>query len=93
MNETKTAHTPGPWRPVFQPEGELVAHWDIFTPDGENLACLPETTQEPDARLIAAAPELLQVVMAYVILDEEHGEVYDLAWEAITKATGATKSP
>ena len=59
---TEAKHTSGPWRPEFQPAGKLVAHWDIFTSTGENLACLPEATQEADARLIAAAPELAAAV-------------------------------
>jgi hypothetical protein len=54
-----STHTPGPWQARFSPKSDLVAHWDIYSNDGENLACLPEETQEPDARLIAAAPDLL----------------------------------
>lgn len=60
-NESKA--TPGPWVAEFQPEGELVAHWDIKA-GATILACLPHDTQEPDARLIAAAPDLLAALIA-----------------------------
>lgn len=55
-----TAHSPGPWHPHVNAAGDL----DICTPDGrvvvkwyESEDCLSPA----DARLVAAAPELLSV--------------------------------
>jgi hypothetical protein len=61
MNETKqaneTKHTPGPWTNspschVYSPRGELVA-------DAGESYTLAISTMEANARLIAAAPDLL----------------------------------
>lgn len=50
---------------------------------------------EANARLIAAAPELLEALQAYVANDANQGldddEIYANAVEAINKATGVTK--
>lgn len=62
------AHTPGPWqitemdgevnRAVVGPDGELIA--DCFAPTAEDFN-LPQD-YEANARLIAAAPELLEAL-------------------------------
>ena len=48
-------HTPGPWRYEYEPGycGELIA------PDGMTIAVFVDEPRPYDARLIAAAPDLL----------------------------------
>ncbi len=62
--ETKTTHTPGPWAHSIQGKN----HW-IIAPHGRSVAFIggkdmlfsthPDTPHKANARLIAAAPELL----------------------------------
>lgn len=54
-------HTPGPWRAEYTndtgPEDDCFQQWwDIVNDDGDTIA---EVYREANARLIAAAPELL----------------------------------
>lgn len=102
MNETKTMHTPGPWR-----EYDRNDQGDVYLcGDGDGLAVaivlqssIPhiEGRTEANACLIAAAPELLEVVTKVRSLLAEHDldEVHPLAIvnaiasmdDAIAKAT------
>lgn len=54
-------HTPGPWRACDDPAPDRALDKVIRSADGWSLAYLPGVgpTREPNARLIAAAPELL----------------------------------
>ena len=90
MSEVK--HTPGPWEPI----GNLVrTQFGLGNPDMRGLlvAECPGHTPESNAnaRLIAAAPELLEALQdalkAGVI--DMNGEP-DAARAAIAKATGAS---
>lgn len=73
---TKTAHTPGPW--VVDP------CWDILgnTDDGNGMVCqittdaVPRAEAEANARLIAAAPGLLEALRA-IIEDWDNGDDAD----------------
>lgn len=102
----KHTHTPGPWKPsnvtldrkewasvlgknsvdVVLKGGNIVAAvWCAEDRDGEEAA---------NARLISAAPELLQALVAWVESTSRANEtgsmrpVYDLAVAAIAKARG-----
>lgn len=87
-------HTPGPWK-VYAPEmpgtkatygidgpqGQAVVYFGITHKDGINLLA--------DARLIAAAPELLDALQ--VMLDAAQHDITqecDIARAAIAKAIG-----
>ena len=88
-------HTPGPWK-VYAPEmpgtkatygidgpqGQAVVYFGITHKDGINLLA--------DARLIAAAPELLEFARSVVCYAGSAGDDYlaDKAREIITKAIG-----
>jgi hypothetical protein len=89
---TQAKHTPGPW---FQHEGEVIAaEYGLISrayyghPDSQNAA---------NARLIAAAPELLEALKGMVNIAKTgmvdfnpHDEyVMDNAVKVITKATVA----
>ena len=56
MTTTVTQHTPGPWTAVnaVTPEGH--DRWYVWGPDRTDLS------GEADARLIAAAPEMLAII-------------------------------
>lgn len=83
MNELK--HTPGPWRytPWHIEEGNPT----VRAPEGW-LIC--ETSSDANARLIAAAPDLLQALKRLVArVDPDYTEVETLeAKAAIDKALG-----
>jgi hypothetical protein len=53
--------------------------------------CIAEYVLADHARLIAAAPELLEALRELIVLDDTHphdGSAYDRAYAAIAKATG-----
>jgi hypothetical protein len=84
----KTKHTPGPWT--------AKANLDVVDSNGERVARLASTRgkyeyEEINARLIAAAPELLDALQELVNGPEcggDHGAMYRNARAAIAKATG-----
>lgn len=84
-------HTPGPWRVIqsgmhWNNPGQI--NWNIaWSDDGELVTEL--VYEEADARLIAAAPELLEACKAAADngLDLPNLVVYELE-AAIAKATG-----
>ena len=90
MNETK--HTPGPWRatpPALRHEkhGQSVVYAEA---DGKDVAVIYDG--RANARLIAAAPELLAACKAIAALMDGQGranmpEVAGQARAAIAKAT------
>lgn len=81
---TNATHTPGPWR-VSQPSGNY-----IDTPTG-SIAALMYGATKTDARLIAAAPELLAVLQEAVnkgYMWDHDPELWSKANAAIAKAKG-----
>lgn len=91
----KTKHTPGPWRYWTQRRPESEDTCTFRNLDGaEILRAVTVTLTESDARLIAAAPELLaaleELVNAYIgdVTATRAPEVI-AARAAIAKATGA----
>jgi len=98
--ERTMAHTPGPW--TIAPYHSLGAEQDIIAPNGQRVCSVAgsksfdEDTNEwiePDAHLIAAAPELLAALKAMLPESWEPADylnnrkrVMDLARAAIAKA-------
>lgn len=89
-----SAHTPGPWHRNIPPASKYVTVWS-----GRNKHVAYVTTQglteaeiEANINLVAAAPELLEALVALVkVYDDEFGMVapeMDAALAAISKATG-----
>jgi hypothetical protein len=86
-------HTPGPWA-ILDRADDSRTHIS----NGAHIVCTLGTTRtdgspnhSPNARLIAAAPDLLQVVEDYLLLCQLHdyvGAVPDAAREALRKAKG-----
>ena|SRR3990167_9508530 len=92
-----TQHTPGPWNlePMRSPTGNML----ITNGRRETVALLRDSLQD-DARLIAAAPELLtSLTECLAALDQLHREglreyhpIADASRAAIARATGASPS-
>ena len=103
-----SSHTPGPWKVDSAPHGdrriyapsEVHAIAITYGPDlnGIGICALTGPMNKLDARLIAAAPELLAALreMYHAFLDPDHivtdrQEAASLgAYRAIYKATGKT---
>lgn len=67
----KTQHTPGPWkcstygqRISIDTENNEVGIWGIahINPDGDGRNGIPSASNRANARLIAAAPDLLEIL-------------------------------
>ena len=94
-----TLHTPGNWNRLDRPENSLDDS-RILThiTNGSHIICTLGTActdgspnHTPNARLIASAPDLLQVVADYILLCDLHdyvGAVPDAARAALRKAKG-----
>ena len=76
----ETKHTPGPWTVHGPHDAPWVATVDCRTIMPQSVA---------DARLIAAAPDLLAALVALVDATNTRSLAYDDAVTAIAKATGA----
>jgi hypothetical protein len=86
------AHTPGPWI-VREPEEDEL--YEVYAENGGDLICYPVYTrnQRDNIHLIAAAPELLELVRTARVIVESAGHM-DLSvrmWNAIANAEGATE--
>ena len=51
-------HTPGPW----EAKEDEYGHWGIYASGGECIAITEEREDEANARLIAAAPDMLKLL-------------------------------
>lgn len=98
-------HTPGPWQVAPTPTGTYGKHWVEIrhhnyrvvhagsfdrTSHGETETHCGVVIKPEDARMIAAAPELLAALeKALPVLERECGDVFlDSIRSAIAKATG-----
>ena len=99
----KTQHTPGPWFIERRTYDNETTYYCVTASDGHGWSgnrymSVSGCIDEHDARLIAAAPELLEALHGMLALDEEHhqrGHCDDdvcaevrKARAAIAKATG-----
>lgn len=82
---TNTQHTPGPW--VAEPDA--LGEFSVSFKDGAIIADV-YGRNPANARLIAAAPEMLDALQGLVanVARTEAGPHIDLAIAAIAKATG-----
>jgi geranylgeranyl pyrophosphate synthase len=92
-----TQHTPGPWRYFISANKTTGQRWSNVTGDGLQIA--GAVPSESDARLIAAAPELLDTLKLlfedWVTLvgddcedNEDVRRIWQACQDALTKATG-----
>jgi hypothetical protein len=93
--KTQTQHTPGPWkldagRMIRTSSGEFYISYSTDKKTGKP-AFQSFSELDANARLIASAPDLLQVVEDYVLLCDLHdyvGAVPDAARATLRKARG-----
>ena len=86
-------HTPGPW---FTEATSKIGHVAICDSDGFTI-CNPSPMGADNARLIAAAPDLLAALRLILDSEETHGDsvvcdfetLQSVARAAVAKATGA----
>lgn len=87
------AHTPGPWAYATGPS--LKGRYHTVEDADENMVCEcyegTEETDEANARLITAAPELLEALEAVIAAKDQFDKdgTFDLdqdAWEASARA-------
>ncbi len=83
-------HTPGPWSVL---PNYAKAYFTVFDGDG-NFGELDHDTISANARLIACAPELLEVLQKWEVFMLANYKPEDISWFAetqcaIAKATGA----
>ncbi len=91
----ETKHTPGPWKLIEQGDANMYGmvtagnRWIIsFQQNGE----LMSETELANARLMAAAPELLEALQEYVWLQEGWiSKVSTMPSERLKKAKAAIK--
>jgi hypothetical protein len=86
-----TLHTPAPWQ--VSPLGNVMKN-SLKIANIEQMPSNNENERIANARLISAAPDLLQVAKDYVLLCQLHGmegAVLDSALSAIAKAEGESK--
>lgn len=97
-------HTPGPWyvvdrnwelSTVFSSSGDEIARCLIAPEADDDIGEKFERIKEANARLIAAAPELLEVLQGVLMIDRgTSGRIIIEGWQeeviraAIAKATG-----
>ena len=88
-------HTKGPWRYWTQRRPESEDTCTFVSIDGvEILRAVTKTMTEADARLIAAAPDLLEVLQWFMpFIESEQDDERQAPWvekarAAIAKATG-----
>ena len=99
MEETK--HTPGHWvvAPPFEEDGLIEIPIGVMTPMGLFTVAVVMGGMSPEmqvanASLIAAAPELLEALQAFVKYADDVNDdspEFDRASAAIAKATGQSK--
>ena len=82
---SKLKHTPGPWSAdrgfvIDEKEHVICQTFNRLDEDFEN--------QEPNARLMAAAPKMLDVLIKLVAITTKDGFVSRLASPIVEKATG-----
>jgi hypothetical protein len=90
----QTSHTPGPWSYTFDKTVQGIPAYRI---DSATLSCMASLVIGDDtvadevkanARLIAAAPELLQLLSVTVSYLDPRSELYGQVRRAIAKAKG-----
>lgn len=91
-----SAHTPGPWAIIVDVPGAAVGYRAIVKNDDGHpgdVICNPSPMGEANARLIAAAPELLAALQACLHRlahhDDQSVPECEMAQAAIQRAGGA----
>lgn len=87
-------HTPGEWTIQRLPFSIAIYSSSVDLLETQEICTLPDRTpaSEANARLIAAAPELLAACLQVLIASEDNGDMEDIDWKglraAVALATG-----
>jgi hypothetical protein len=84
-------NTPAPWKIFDNVDGWSVGYRAIVTDDGETI-CNPSPMGEANARLIAAAPDLLEALCTALPFVEDHegSDIYKRG--AVTRAVAQIRA-
>jgi hypothetical protein len=86
--EEIAAHTPGPWSAARSKLNDL---WTVYAPKEKNIAAVhdpygdDDAVSEANARLCAAAPDLLDALKVMVLVAEDQGP----KWRAKLPGSGS----
>ena len=95
--DMEAKHTPGPWYPLpgrhnisirYKTGDKDLPMINVASVRGQYSDGCPYGTSEGNARLILAAPELLEALQAVVRVADRATVEFDMARAAIAKATG-----
>ena len=84
-------HTPGPWAIRQDPKAGPLYNWNVGIDGRPQYWIQVAVCSEHDARLIAAAPDLLEALRSITDAADEKrvtAKHYEIARAAIAKATG-----
>lgn len=91
LKDRAMSHTPGPWTYFYKHKYD---EWHVVIPfegSSMNRALCPDGIQsnnrEADARLMAAAPDLLEALCGVLRVADRKTDEFDAARAAIAKAT------
>ncbi|HHM8637404.1 TPA: hypothetical protein ACRNRG_002200 [Pseudomonas aeruginosa] len=89
---SKHTHTPGPWEIVRYTDGliQIVGNIRAVSDHEEHVTTVVEAVtrgDEANAKLIVAAPDLLDALVALVECEQTTPELWEAARAAIAKAT------
>lgn len=92
-------HTPGPWFPLLRHDGVPfgIASKAAMRDDSDSVCLMPGGARWPreqieaNARLIAAAPKLLESLKRVVALSDRTHDAWDEAKAAIAEAIGVVE--
>lgn len=84
----ESKHTPGPWKPLSSMDGHVEAECGLIAKAYRYSIDSDELPVEANARLIAAAPEMLEALRALIEPTYSRKTAERKARAAIAKATG-----
>jgi hypothetical protein len=88
------SHTPGPWTALIDPDGRFEIECDTHIIAGRGPLTHAAEESKANARLIAAAPEMLEALRQALLVIESlprEGSVCGVIGRAIDKAEGKAK--
>jgi hypothetical protein len=84
-------NTPAPWKIFDNVDGWSVGYRAIVTDDGETI-CNPSPMGEANARLIAAAPDLLEALCTALPFVEDHEDSDTYKRGAVARAVAQIRA-